>query len=142
MRALESKTCRTAFRRIGATTVEFAVISPVIFLFVFGLIELARGIMVMHLLTNAARNGCRVGIIEGKSNQDITTAVNNTLTATGISGDSITVYVNDNNGDTVNAQPGDEVTVRVLVPVANVSWVPVPNYLIGNLQGKYTLRRE
>src|SRR5262249_18119582 len=141
MRALESKTCRTAFQRIGATTVEFAVISPVIFLFVFGLIELARGIMVTHLLTNAARNGCRVGIIEGKSNQDITTAVNNTLTATGISGDSITVYVNDNNGDTVNAQPGDEVTVRVLVPVANVSWVPVPNYLAGNLQGKYTLRR-
>src|SRR5262249_26291047 len=128
--------------RGGAVTVEFALVAPVIFLFVFGLIELSRGLMVTHLLTNAARNGCRTGILEGKGNTDISNAVNTTLSAAGISNDTTTVLINDGNGDAVNAKMGDEVTVSVKVPVASVSWIPGAQYLSGNLGGKYTLRKE
>src|SRR5205807_2703661 len=65
--------------RQGAVVLEFAIIAPVIFLVVLGIIELCRGLMVSHLLTSAARQGCRIGVIEGKSNSDITTAVNGAL---------------------------------------------------------------
>src|SRR5437879_4087676 len=81
--------------RCGASAVEFAFVAPVFFLMVLGMIELARGIMVRHALTNAARQGCRVGILPGKGNTDITTAANSTLTPLGIKGDTITVQVND-----------------------------------------------
>jgi len=133
--------CRYGGRR-GAAIVEFAFVAPVVFLFVFGLIELSRGLMVTHLLNNAARNGCRVGILEGKGNTDITNEVNTTLAAAGVSSQTVTVLVNDGNGDPLNAKLGDEVTVSLKVPVASVSWLPGAQYLSGNLSGKYTLRKE
>src|SRR5580704_17318763 len=64
-------------RRWGATTVEMAVVAPVVFLIILGIIEAARGIMVVHLLNNAAQAGCRTGIIEGKSTAAIQTVVFN-----------------------------------------------------------------
>jgi len=129
-------------RRVAAATLEFAVVAPIVFVFILALIELGRGLMVVHLLTKAARQGCRVGVVEGKSNSDITATVNGALKPLGISSDTITVDINDNVADAANAQPGDEITVVVSVPVSSVSWVPLTKYLQGNLQGKYTLRRE
>jgi Flp pilus assembly protein TadG len=133
---------RKAAVRRGAQTVEFAVIASVLFLFILGLIEVGRGIMVQHLLTNAARQGCRVGTIEGKSNSDVTAAVQNALSGQGINAQALTVQVNDGTADVATANPGDEVTVIVTVPVGSVSWVPGTNFLSGNLSGRYTLRRE
>jgi Flp pilus assembly protein TadG len=121
---------------------EFAVVASVFFLLILGFIELARGLMVAHLLTNAARAGCRTGIIEGKANSDVTTAVSNILTAQGISGDSVTVLVNDGSGDIVNSKAGDEITVTVSIPTSKVTWLPGGHYLVGNLSGQYTLKRE
>jgi Flp pilus assembly protein TadG len=128
--------------REGAAVTEFAIVAPVIFIFVMGLIEVSRGLMVSHILTKAARQGCRLGVIEGKSNSDITASVNATLGSVGISSDTITVQINDNAADASTAQAGDEVTVLVTVPVSAVTWVPVSNFLKGNLSGQYTLRRE
>jgi Flp pilus assembly protein TadG len=129
-------------QRWGAHVVEFAVVAPVMFLVILGMIEIARGLMVTHLLTNAARQGCRVGVIEGTSTSQITTVVTNTLKNQGISSDTVTVQVNDGSADASTAQAGDEITVVVSVPVGKVSWLPFSNYLSGNLSGKYTLRRE
>jgi Flp pilus assembly protein TadG len=128
--------------RQGAAILEFALVAPLVFLFVLSMIELGRGLMVTHILTKAARQGCRVGIIEGKSTSDITTAVNSALTGVGISGDAVSVQVNDGVADASSANAGDEITVVVTVPVSKVTWVPVTNYLSGNLMGQYTLRRE
>jgi Flp pilus assembly protein TadG len=122
--------------------VEFAVVAPVFFLLVLGMIELGRGIMVRHMLTNAARVGCRVGVLEGKGNSDVSAAVNSTLQIVGMSGDSITITVNDGSGDVRNANPDDEVTVVVSVPVSGVTWVPGGKYLSGNLTSQFTLRKE
>lgn len=104
--------------------------------------EVARGMMVTHLLNNAARQGCRIGVIEGKSTSDITTAVVNTLKSQGINGDVATVLVNDGVAEASTAKAGDEITVTVSVPVANVSWVPGLQFLVGNVSSQYTLRRE
>jgi Flp pilus assembly protein TadG len=128
--------------RSGATAVEFSFIAPALFIVVFGMIELGRGIMVVHLLTNAARHGCRVGVLSGKGNSDIQTAVDSTLSPIGISRDTITVQVNDGTADASTAKSGDELTVKVSVPVASVTWLPGGTHLSGNLTGQYTLRRE
>jgi Flp pilus assembly protein TadG len=133
--------CRRLPRR-GAHAVEFAVVSSVMFVFILGLVELSRGFMVQHLLTNAARTGCRIGILPGKANSDITTAVNSTLSSQGIRNDTITVQVNDNSADVSSAKTGDEVTVLVSIPVASVTWIPGTGFLRGTISGQYTLRRE
>jgi Flp pilus assembly protein TadG len=128
--------------RRGAQLVEFAVIASVLFLFILGLIEVGRGIMVQHLLTNAARQGCRVGTLEGKANADVTAAVINALNGQNINAETLTVQVNDGTTDVATANPGDEITVIVSVPVGSVSWVPGTNFLTGSITGRYTLRRE
>jgi Flp pilus assembly protein TadG len=129
-------------QRSGATTVEFAMVCPVFFLFIFGIIEVGRGIMVAHLLTNAARVGCRAGVIQNTSTQQITTAVVNTLSQQGIRSEVTTVQVNDGTADASTAKSGDEITVKVSVPVSRITWLPGGQYLNGNLSGQFTLRRE
>src|SRR4051812_18432578 len=127
-------------RRRAASAVEFAVVAPIFFLFVFGLIELGRGFMVEHQLTNAARLGCRAGTIEGKSTSDVNSVINSSLTANKIPGSTITVQVNGVTADASTAAAGDQITVTVSVPTANISWVPGAKYLTGgSLTGRYTL---
>jgi len=122
--------------------VEFAFASSVMFIFVLGLVEVGRALMVQHLLTNAARQGCRVATVPGKANSDITTAVNSALANQGVSGYSTAVQVNDVTANASTANSGDEITVKVSVPVGNISWVPTMRFLSGSLSGQYTLRRE
>ncbi len=140
-------------RRSGATIVEFAIIVPVFLLLVFGIIEFGRGIMVTHLLTNAARVGARLGALEGTTTTQITTAVNNYLSTNGINGDTAVVQVNDGSADASTAKAGDEITVLVTIPGSSVSWIPnvwspdpkagTAGYLTGyTLSGQFTYRRE
>jgi Flp pilus assembly protein TadG len=129
-------------KRPGATTVEFAVVAPFVILIILGIIEVGRGLMVIHLLNNAAMAGCRAGIIEGQTTANIQSVVVSALTATAINGETATVQVNDGNTDAANASVGDEITVTVRVPVSSISWVPGAQFLSGNLQGQYTMRRE
>ncbi len=137
----QAQNLRKAGRR-AATAVEFTFLAPVIFLMLLGIIELGRGLMVKHLLTHAARQGCRLGIIEGKSTADIANAVTAALAPSGIASDTVSVQVNDNMADAITAKDGDEITVVVTVPVSQVTWLPGGKYLSGNLSGQYTLRRE
>jgi Flp pilus assembly protein TadG len=133
---------RRSLIRRGASAVEFAVVAPVFFAIIFGMIEVGRGLMVMHQLNNAARAGCRAGAIEGKATSDITAAVVACLTAQGVNSESVTVQVNDVSEDASLAQASDEITVKVSIPVGKVTWVPGGSYLQGSLSGQCTLRRE
>jgi Flp pilus assembly protein TadG len=130
--------------RRGATVVEFAVVAPVFFVMVLGLIEIGRACMVTDLLTEAARRACRAGVIEGTSSSAIQSAASNYLTSVGVSSESVNVYVNDTpvGSTNVSAMPAyTEITVVVTVPVSSVAWVP-PWFLSGSLSGQYTMRRE
>jgi Flp pilus assembly protein TadG len=133
---------KPAGRRRGATAVEMAIVSPIVFTLFLGIIEVARALMVIHLLNNAALAGCRTGIIEGQSTSAIQSEVNSVLATTGISGDSVTVQVNDGSADASTAVAGDEITVKVSVPFSSVSWLPAASFVSGSLQGQYTMRRE
>jgi Flp pilus assembly protein TadG len=138
-----ARTCNIrSARRRGASIVELAFVAPVVFLIVLGIFEIGRGLLVIHLLNNAAEAGCRAGIIEGQSTANIQSVVTSVLTQSGISGDTATVLVNDGSTDASSAQAGDEITVKVSVPISSITWVPKARFLSGNLQGQYTMRRE
>jgi Flp pilus assembly protein TadG len=125
--------------------VEFALVAPLFFVLILGIIEFGRAFMVMELLNEAARQGCRQAIIEGTSSAQIKQAATSFLTSSGINGEVAGVSVNDAPVDSVEAQTMPaytEMTVLVSVPVASVTWVPNGLFPTGTLTGQYTMRRE
>ena len=52
-----------ARRRAGATSVEFAAVALLVFLLLFGILEYARFLFVLHLATNAARDAARFAAV-------------------------------------------------------------------------------
>ena len=50
-------------RRTGATTVEVSVVLSVFLLFLFGIFEYCRYLMMIQITTNAARDGARYAVV-------------------------------------------------------------------------------
>jgi len=87
--------------RSGQAVVEFALVLPVFMLLLFGAIEFGRAYYDLHLLTNAAREGARIGVLPSKVENDVTSAVNTFLQNAGLSGTwTTTVAVKDVTGVT------------------------------------------
>ena len=129
--------------RVGAHLVEFAFVIPFFLLFVFGLIEISRGMMVSTLVTNAARTGCRVGVVPGRTNSDVTAAVDSLLTTQGVTGHTTTITVNGSTGTNVSGgQMGDTVLVTVSVPIAQASWLPALSFMKGDITGQFSIPHE
>jgi Flp pilus assembly protein TadG len=128
--------------RRGAHLVEFALVAPLFFLFVLTIVDIGRGMMATSLLNNAARAGCRTGVLRGKANSDIQTAVTQTLNGQGMSGTTLTVTVNGAVADASTANTKDLIAVSLSTPVANVTWLPAALFVKGTLTGQYSLERE
>src|SRR5438128_1348706 len=109
--------------RTAASLVEFAFVAPLLFMMVLAIFEFGRTFMVLELLTEGARVGCRQAVVEGTTSQQIRDAVTNYLTGVGINGDTVGVIVNDAPINSVEAatQPAyTEMTIQVTVPVQSV----------------------
>jgi Flp pilus assembly protein TadG len=121
---------------------EFAVVAPIFFMLVFGIIEFGRAIMVKEILTNAAREGARLAVLDSPT--PIASTVNSTVTTylsnAGISGATVTI----NPTEPTTAGYGQPVTVTVQIPFGNVSWLPSPLFLAKTTQLTATsvMRRE
>jgi hypothetical protein len=59
-----------ARRSRGQALVEFAIVAPVFFLLIFGVIEAGRFIFYYHTLNHATRKGARYAIIHGSNALD------------------------------------------------------------------------
>ena len=81
---------RTKSKRRGASAVEMAFIAPVFLTLVLGIIESSRLGMVSQLLTTAAREGCRVAVINGMTQTDVQNRINGVLNGSGISVGTVT----------------------------------------------------
>jgi Flp pilus assembly protein TadG len=116
--------------------VEMAFVVPVLGAIALGMFELGRGVMVKQILDDAARKGCRTGIIHQYGNSDIINDVTNVMQDNGFSTNqfnpqnnigAINIIVTDPNGnvlsDSLDAQPGTTVSVQVVIPAASVNWV-------------------
>jgi Flp pilus assembly protein TadG len=134
------KVCRLCRKnRRGAAVVEFAVVAPVFFLLVFGMIEYGRMVMVQQIITNASREGARIGVLDNSTASGVTTTVENLLASGGIAGANISVSPSPPS----SAGYGEPVTVRVSVGFDQVSWLPSPMFLGGRtLSATTVMRRE
>ena len=112
--------------RLGTAAVEFAIVAPVFFLFVFGLIELGRTVMVQQALTNAAREGCRTAVLATTvDDADVDAAVRHYLESV-IADPSSTGKVRVTVPTGLASTPsGTDLTVAVEVNYADVSWLPL-----------------
>lgn len=134
---------RTLIVRRGAAVVEFAVVVPVLVLFVLGMIEVGRAIMVGQVLSHAARAGAREAIVESATTAKVTAEVEALLSDAGVREAGVSVLVNGAEGEVAGATTGDEVAVAISVPYAEVSWVGSPQFLRGrNLVGRCAMRHE
>jgi Flp pilus assembly protein TadG len=131
--------------------VEFVIAATLLFVLFLGMIEVGRAMMALAALSNAARNGARAGAITMGDCTGITTAVNNSLSQSTISGASVTVTVDgvqvtDDASFSAAVQAGSAVAVQVSVPYQNVSWLPsgVSFFLAGSqpLTEAAVMRRE
>ena len=96
-------------------------------------------VMVQQVLTNAAREGARVAILDNSTATGVQNAANLYLTPANILGASIAVTPNP----PTSAASGNPVSVTVSVPFNQVSWLPSPFYLNGKtLSFTATMRRE
>ena len=128
-------------QRRGAAAVEFAVVAPVFFLLVFGMIEYGRMVMVQQIIVNSAREGCRAAVLDGSTTSGVKTTTISAMAAGKITITTSNVTVSPDPPS--NAAFGDPVTVTVTVPFNQVSWLPSPMYLGGkSMTASTTMRRE
>ncbi len=119
---------------------EFALVAPVFFLLIFGMIEFGRMVMVQQVLTNASREGARVAVLDGVTASEVETTVTDFLGSAGISGAAVTI----DPPEPSEAEYGEPVTVTVQVPFNQVSWLPAPLLVGGDttLSATTVMRRE
>lgn len=123
-------TARPALRhsqRRGVAAVEFALVSPLLFLVAFGSIEFGRAMMVGAMLNNTVRAGCRAGTMNGVTNTNVNDVIAKSLA--GISGTTTSIQVNGTTADVSTAAAGDTISVKISVPYGSVSWLPTNTYL-------------
>ena len=77
----------------GASAVEFALLLPVLMLFLFGIIEFGLALYRQAILTNASREGARLGIVQSTpaiTTGQINAQIDTYLTAAGIPPGTVT----------------------------------------------------
>jgi len=121
----------------GAAVVELAVVLPLLLTIVFGIIEFGWVFMVRETLVNASREGCRVAVLQGSTQQDIMDRVADSMAGAGLSGYSVQI--------TTSTPSNPTETVKVLIPYGEVSLLG--GYFFGgstdfNLAATTVMRKE
>jgi Flp pilus assembly protein TadG len=120
--------CNRRTRRAGAVLVEAALVLPLVFLFIFGVMEYSRYLMTLHVFTNAAGAGAAYAARHtspivlnattyGNADSDVLNVVNTGLAGQTLSGQNTSIYLSDavgnNLGTWTNAQAGQYVCVQI-----------------------------
>ena len=135
-----TRPCGSRLARRGVATVEFALLAPIFFMIIIGLIEIGRAIMVQEALTNASREGARVaGNDATMSASTVQAAVDGCLSNASISGATTTTSPLPLS----SVANGSPVTVTVSIPYGQVSWVPSSWFFKGqSLKAKSVMIRQ
>lgn len=144
-RRLPKSGWRLFCERRGAALVEMAVVLPVFITVILGIIEFGRAMMVANLITNAAREGARMAVVDGSSNAAVQSYISGFMqSAANVGAGDVTVIIKVNGGsaDVSTAQPRDEISVKVSIPFTKVSYL-TPSYLSSTtLQTTSYMRHE
>jgi Flp pilus assembly protein TadG len=138
-------------RRRGSTAVQAALVLPLVFLFLLGIMEYCRYVMMLQIATNAAREGCRYAVMHtsavvingttyGNATSNVTTIVNNVMGGQSLVGQAVSVYWSDGLGNNLgtweNAAAGDWITVKITGNFTSV----IPTFL--HLSGSIPITAE
>ncbi len=133
--------------RPGATAVEFAVVAPILFAFIFGFIAMGQMVTVQQILTHAAREGCRKAALSTTmSKADVENVVKDYLRRGAIRAnvaDGVAVAVDPVPSTATDSET--EITVAVQIDYADVCWIPITffGYLSNvTISGTCTMERE
>lgn len=129
-----------AFGRVGAVTVETAIVISTFILFMYGVLEYGRLTMARHLLDNAAREGARQAVVntEEMTTADIQNTVSYYLSIPSLTNVNTSVFKADpvtqaNLGAWTDAAFNDCIAVQVTADYTPI--LPVPG-----LSGTQTLK--
>ncbi len=133
---------RSSSRRRGVVSVEFALIAPVLVGIVLGTTEVSRLYDVQNQLSIAAREGARLAsmdrtgmLSEGETtNGKVVQDIQNFLTANGLPGDDVTVFIVDPDDHTTHFDLDDANNDLNLFEIR----IEVPYSAIGGWSGEGT----
>ena len=123
-------------RRRAAAVVEFAVVAPLLFTLLFGIIEYGYMFMVRQTVVNAAREACRIAILQTTvaPYTEVTGRVAEVMAPTGVTGYTVTMT------HATTANPME--TVQISAPVSEVSLMGDMFPHSGPLVGTCSMRKE
>ncbi len=124
----------------GSATLEFAIVLPMLLMFLFGIIEFGRVMSVRSVLNSSAREGARVAILPGATNSDVLAKINQELSHAGLSYDDFEFTPSD-----LSTAPRDNpITIRVRINYESIAWVPgfFPGLGGTQLEGVTVMRKE
>lgn len=117
--ASRKRTIKRAARR-GAAAVEFAVVAPLFFLLLGGIIEFGQAFRIEHMLSSATRRAARAAIVDGATTSQVQQKAKTQCAQTlGVNEADITVALTINGNTGVNlsqAEEGDEIGLTVSIP--------------------------
>lgn len=106
---------RAKSNRRGAATVEMAVVTPLLLVLLFGIIEYGWVFSVRQALVTAAREGARTAALPGSTDEEIHAKIGDFLSPLGL-----TTY----NVELTHATPGDPTeVVHLTIPYADVTLI-------------------
>jgi Flp pilus assembly protein TadG len=149
-------------RRPAAAVIEFAAVLPVLLLFVLGIIEFGRMLMVAQVTTSASREGARYAVQAEATPGAVESYVRTYLSSASIPADAVSAvaveqqvsstdpqYTAQNQGwvacnNLATVPQGTAIRVRVAINFSAVSWLPsdvfVPSGTL--LNGATVMRKE
>ena len=118
--------------RRGAAVVELAVVTPIMLTMVFGVMEFGWMFMVQETITNATREACRVGVLQGTTEEEIRTRFAEAMENTGVTVTTDTLAIEMATAD------DPVVTVTASVPYSEVSlglgsWLGLSDGTLGSM---------
>ncbi len=127
--------------RRGVTTVEAALVFPLLLMLTFALIEYGWMFIKAQQVINTARHGVRTAVTPDATNDQVLTAISNFMAAAEMGESGYVVRFSP--GDVSASGPGDNVTVEVEVPyqqlnLMNVPFIPLP----GSLRASVSMAKE
>jgi Flp pilus assembly protein TadG len=135
---------RTRLGEAGQALVEVAIALPILLALLVGIFEFARAYNVQQVITNAAREGARQGVLPTMGQADAVTRANARLSDANISSATVTFTCSS------PCTTGAEVGVTIEVPYTFVFIGPVLSLLASgdhdpgtiNLSSTATMRKE
>lgn len=127
---------RTSQARRGATSVEMALVLPIVFVLIMGGIEFARLNIIRHVTENASYEACRYVVVPGGNVSEAQTKATQMMQAVGVTNATVTVTPNP------ILETTTKITVHVDVPCAGNFWF-LPQFSAGKtVSAETTLMAE